>query len=125
QLELYDVLHSAMERMIHKTDYGWDEAREPNPGEIWDRVIISFQLLLKAEGLVANLDNLQELNQVLQRRIDRLSEGLSFPISDFSSVLVHADTVESAFLEDLLQDDDPVFLRYRHFNAIDAYLFPP
>jgi hypothetical protein len=124
QLELYEVLHSAMERIVHKTDYGWDETREPNPGEIWDRVIVSLQLLLRSEGLVANLDNLQELHQALQRRIDRVSEGLSFPISEFSSVLVHADNVESAFFEDLLPNDDPVFLRYRHFNAIDAYLFP-
>jgi patatin-related protein len=124
QLELYDVLHSAMERMIHRTDYGWDETREPNPGEIWDKVIVSLQLLLRSEGLVAHLDNLQELNQVLQRRIDRVSEGLSFAINDFSSVLVHADNVEGAFLEDLLLNDDPVYQRYRHFNAIDAYLFP-
>ena len=124
QLELYDVLHSAMERLIHKTDYGWDETREPNPGEVWDRVIVSLQLLLRSEGLVAHLDNLQELNQALQRRIDRVSEGVSFSITEFSSVLVHADDVETAFLEDLLRNDDPVFLRYRHFNAIDAYLFP-
>jgi len=113
-----------MEKLIHRTDYGWDETREPNPGEVWDKVILSLQLLLRAEGLVAHLDNLQELNSVLQRRIDRVSEGLSFPIGDFSSVLVHADNVEAAFLEDLLRNDDPVFLRYRHFNAIDAYLFP-
>ena len=65
--------------------------RDPNPGEIWDKVVASLQLLLRADGLVAHLDNLQELHQVLQRRIDRLSEGLSFPIGDFTSVLVHAD----------------------------------
>jgi predicted acylesterase/phospholipase RssA len=124
QLELYDVLHAAIERMIHKTDYGWDETKEPNPGEIWDRVVTSLQLLLRSEGLVAHLDNLQELNQVLQRRIDRLSEGLSFPIGNFSSVLVHADMVETAFLEDLVPSDDPVFRRYLHFNEIDSYLFP-
>jgi patatin-related protein len=124
QLELYEVLHSAMERMIHQTHYGWDETREPNPGEIWDKVIVSLQLLLRADGLVAHLENLQELNQVLHRRIDRVSEGLSFSIGDFSSVLVHADSLESAFLEELLRSDDPVSLRYRQFNAIDAYLFP-
>jgi len=124
QLELYEVLHSAMEQMIHMTDYGWDETREPNPAETWDKVIVSLQLLLRAEGLVPQLDNLQELNQALHRRIDRVSEGLSFAIGDFSSVLVHADNVESEFLENLLRNDDPVLLRFRNFNAIDAYLFP-
>ena len=98
QLELYDVLHAAIERMIHKTDYGWNEHAEPNPGDIWDRVVASLQLLLRSDGLVAHLDNLQALNQVLRNRIERLSEGVSFPIGNFSSVLVHADNVELAFL---------------------------
>src|SRR5688572_10353918 len=124
QMELYEVLHAAMERMIHRADYGWDESREPNPGEMWDKVVASLQLLVRAEGLAAHLEYLQELNQVLQRRIDRISEGLSFPIGDFSSVLVHADNVENAFLEDLMHQDDPVLLRYVHFGAVDAYLFP-
>ena len=124
QLELYDVLHAAIEKMIHKTDYGWDESKEPNPAETWDKVVASLQLLLRSEGLVAYLDDLKVLNQTLSRRIERLSEGLSFPIGNFSSVLVHADNVELAFLEDLLVHDDPAFLRYCHFASMDAYLFP-
>jgi hypothetical protein len=37
---------------------------------------------------------------------------------------VEADKHEAVFLSELLPETDPVFLRYLHFNSIDAYLFP-
>ncbi len=124
QLELLDVLNSAMERLVHETAYGWDETKETNPGDIWDKVVASQRLLLRAEGLAPHLDNLQELNRILHQRIDRLKEGVSFPIGDFKSILVHSDSLETAMLAELLDENDPVVLRYSQFNAIDAYLFP-
>ena len=124
QLELLDVLNSAMERLVHETAYGWDETKETNPGDIWDKVVASQRLLLRAEGLAPHLDNLQELNRILHQRIDRLKDGVSFPIGDFKSILVHSDDLEAAMLAELLDENDPVILRYSQFNAIDAYLFP-
>ena len=79
QLELLDVLNSAMERLVHETAYGWDETKETNPGDIWDKVVASQRLLLRAEGLVPHIDNLQELNRILHQRIDRLKEGVHSP----------------------------------------------
>jgi hypothetical protein len=124
QLELLDVLHAAMERLVHETEYGWDERKETNPGDTWDKVVASLRLLLHSEGLVAHLEDLQTLNRTLHQRIDRLKEGLSFAMQDSVSVLVQSDNLETAFLAELLGENDPVIQRYFHFNAIDAYLFP-
>ena len=124
QLELLDVLQNAMERLVHETEYGWDETRETNPGDTWDKVVTSLRLLLHSEGLVVHLDDLQTLNRVLHQRIDRLKEGLSFGMQDSVSLLVHSDNLETTFLGELLGEEDPVVQRYLHFNTIDAYLFP-
>ena len=124
QLELLDVLHAAMERLVHETEYGWDETRETNPGDVWDKVVVSLRLLLRAEGLTPHVDNLQELNRTLHQRIDRLKEGVSFPIGDFTSILVHTDNLETAFLNELVGASDAAVVRYSEFNAIDAYVFP-
>ena len=124
QMELYNVLQSAMERLIDETKYGWDEEKETNPAEIWDKVFFSLQQLMRADGLIPSLENLKNLNSALQRRIDRLNDGLLLPMADFTSILVDADALEAKFLEEHLDENDPVFVRYIHFNAIDGHLFP-
>jgi hypothetical protein len=45
-------------------------------------------------------------------------------VTQFHSVLIDADALELAFMRELLDKNDPVYIRYLQFNAIDAYLFP-
>jgi len=123
QLELYNVLDSAMERIVGEADYGWNDKETSAPEVVWRKVYFSLRQLLRANELSDHLLDLQELNHLLQDRIERYRQ-LFVGVTDFRSVLIDADDRQDAFMEEILDKDDPVFRRYLEFNFIDAYLFP-
>lgn len=122
QMELYNVVISATEQLLDDSDYGWREHEEIAPVTIWRNVFLSLQQLLRVDEL-GNIQDLQSLNRLLRSRIQR-HKGLFVGVANFRSVLVEADAIELGFLKELLGGNDPVYMRYLQFNAIDAYIFP-
>ncbi len=120
-MELLNVIDSAMVQLCDEVDYGWNDKKDNNAAEIWNKVAASMRQLLRADGL--NLASLSELNAVLHRRIEQIKLN-TFEPPAFRSVLVDADAMESEFLTQLLEPNDPVMKRYLNFNKIDAHLFP-
>jgi predicted acylesterase/phospholipase RssA len=123
QLELFNVLNSAMETLVDQADYGWDEQRQIDPSEVWNRVSASLQQLLRADGLTPHLENLNELNRVLRLRTEQ-SKTLFIGVPNFRSILIEADNLLTERLEQSIDKDDPVFQQYLHFNEIDGHVFP-
>lgn len=123
QMELYNVLQSAMDTLVDEADYGWRERDGSDAESVWKRVLFSLQQLLRSNELVEHLRDLQTLNRLLRNRIERY-KNLFVGAPEFHSVLTNADALEFSFLQEMLDRDDPVFQRYLQFNAIDAYLFP-
>jgi predicted acylesterase/phospholipase RssA len=123
QVELWNVLYSAMERLVDTVNYGWKDSTQNDPSVIWSRVLASMRLLLHADGLRQNLPDLRALNGVLRRRIDQCKASI-FDVPNFETILLAADAAELAFLEETLDPSDPVLQRYFHFNSMDAHLFP-
>jgi predicted acylesterase/phospholipase RssA len=123
QLELLNVLSSAMERLADEADYGWSESGEDSIAEVWSRVQAGFHRLLHAEGLEAHLDDLSDLNRQLQVRIEG-SRTPTFDVANFRSILPVADERERRFLSEILAPGDAVLHRYRNFNLLDAHVYP-
>jgi predicted acylesterase/phospholipase RssA len=123
QLELLDVLASAMSRLVEETDYGWSDQGEDRSGEICKRVEASLRRLLHAEGLQQHLTDLSALNRTLRQRIDNLKQS-SFDVENFRSILLSADDMERELLPRFLQPEESPFQRYHSFNSIDAHVYP-
>ena len=122
-LELLNVLYSAMEQLVDEVNYGWDDKKQNDPAEIWNRAAASLHQLLQADGLKERLYDLKELNSILHRRIEQAKVSV-FDVPAFRSILLEADGLETAFLNEILEPGDPVLRRCLHFNSIDAHLFP-
>jgi predicted acylesterase/phospholipase RssA len=123
QIELWNVLYAAMERLVDSVDYGWKDSEANDASAIWTRVMASMRMLLHGDGLREHLSDLRTLNSVLRRRIDQCKTSI-FDVPNFETILVAADAEELAFLEEVLEPTDPVLQRYFHFNSMDAHLFP-
>jgi len=122
-MELLNVLYSAMEQLVDEVDYGWDDKKQNNAAEIWNKAAASLHQLLQADGLKEQLHDLKQINTILHRRIEQAKISI-FDVPAFRSILPYVDALEAEFLNEMLEPADPVLKRYLHFNSIDAHLFP-
>ena len=151
QVKLYEVLQSAMERLINEVSYPWQGDTEQ---ELWTKIQRSLLVLLQIQDfdgedsfsgkqmplLPGQFDPgkpwfpqqaLTDINKKLNKRIEAIQKAFEDKSFDQRfkpqrpSILRHVARLEQQIIQHFLPEpDDPVLQAYTNFDALDSVLFP-